>query len=93
MGLVGYAALGYAYELGLMAEIDKIAIPIIKSYVGYMGLGAAMPVFQWYAAWAVRISAALTAEALFELAILVVRSAYRFLHACFVAEETPVIVV
>lgn len=83
IGLVGYAALGYAYELGIMAEIDRIAIPIIKSQVGYMGLGAAMPVFQWYAAWAVRITAALSAEALFELALMVAKSVYNWFRELF----------
>jgi hypothetical protein len=52
----GYYGLGLAYSFGLMAAIDKIAIATLKHYVGYVGLGAAMPTFQWYAAWAVRFT-------------------------------------
>lgn len=73
IGLVGYASLGWAYEAGLMAAIDRIAIPILRNHVGYFGLGAIMPTFQWYAAWAVRITAALTAETIFELILLICR--------------------
>ncbi len=59
--LTGYYSLGIAYEYGIMASIDKVAIRVLKNWVGYAGLGAAMPTFQWYAAWAVRMSAAASA--------------------------------
>lgn len=63
----GYYALGIAYETGLMAEIDKVAIVIIKHHVGYIGLGALMPTVQWYAAWTVRCSFGLIAGLLYDL--------------------------
>lgn len=53
--VAGYYGLGIAYDLGVMARIDQIAIPILKNWFGYAGLGAIMPTFQWYAAWAVRL--------------------------------------
>lgn len=59
----GYYGLGLAYSCGLMAAIDKLAIAIIQQQVGYIGLGAIMPTFQWYAAWSARI----TFSALFAL--------------------------
>ncbi|MGA8163827.1 MAG: hypothetical protein WB791_02240 [Waddliaceae bacterium] len=37
-----------------MEAIDRIAILILKSSVGYAGIGAIMPTFQWYSAYAVR---------------------------------------
>ena len=37
-----YYGLGLAYELGLMALIDTIAIKIVKHYFGYGGIGALM---------------------------------------------------
>lgn len=57
-GIGGYYALGLAYEFGLMAVIDRLAIRILKQAVGYAGIGALMPTFQWYSAWGVRITAA-----------------------------------
>lgn len=65
--VAGYYSLGIAYETGLMAEIDKIAIQILKNWVGYAGLGALMPTFQWYSAWAVRFIAGAVAGLLYDL--------------------------
>ena len=65
--VTGYYSLGIAYDTGLMAEIDRIAIPILKNWVGYAGLGAIMPTFQWYAAWAVRVIAAAIAGLIYDL--------------------------
>lgn len=56
VGVGGYYGLGLAYSSGLMAAIDKLAIPIIQHQLGYIGLGAIMPTFQWYAAWSARIT-------------------------------------
>jgi hypothetical protein len=67
VAFAGYYGLGFAYEMGIMAEIDKIAIPIIKSWVGYAGLGAAMPTFQWYSAWGVRMAIAACAGIVYDL--------------------------
>jgi len=50
----GYYGLGIAYEVGLMALIDQVAIQVIKHFSGYAGLGALMPTVQWHAAWIVR---------------------------------------
>ncbi|MES2273762.1 MAG: hypothetical protein V4487_06185 [Chlamydiota bacterium] len=63
----GYYCLGFAYQIGLMAAIDKIAIPILVHSVGYAGLGALMPHFQWYAALGVRILSATIAAFLYDL--------------------------
>jgi|GEM_PF-6142905 len=52
--IAAYYALGIAYSVGLMAYLDSLAISILPHYVGYAGMGAAMPWFQWYSAWAVR---------------------------------------
>lgn len=63
----GYYCLGIAYKIGLMAAIDKIAIPILVHSVGYAGLGAIMPLFQWYTAVGIRIVSAVLAAALYDL--------------------------
>ncbi len=67
MGFVGYYSLGVAYEKGIMAAIDRVAIRILRHYVGYAGLGALMPTFQWYAAWSVRALAVIGAGLLYDL--------------------------
>jgi hypothetical protein len=67
MGLAGFYSLGIAYESGWMASIDRIAIGILRPRVGYAGLGATMPLVQWYAAWTVRILATITAGTVFYL--------------------------
>jgi hypothetical protein len=63
----GYYSLGVAYAWGVMATIDSIAIPIIVNWVGYAGLGAVMPTFQWYAAWSVQAIAASLGGLLYDL--------------------------
>lgn len=65
--LSGYYSLGVAYEMGIMAAIDRIAIRILRHSLGYMGMAAMMPTFQWYSAWAVRISAAIAAGFIYDL--------------------------
>ena len=67
LGFAGYYSLGVAYEKGIMAAIDRVAIRILRHYVGYAGLGAIMPTFQWYAAWSVRALAAIGAGILYDL--------------------------
>jgi hypothetical protein len=66
VGLGAYYGLGVAYGIGLMALIDKVAILILKRWVGYVGVGAAMPTFQWYASIIVRGGMALIAGALYD---------------------------
>jgi hypothetical protein len=66
-GLAGYYCLGVAYDTGLMAKIDRIAMRILRPSLGYMGMAAFMPTFQWYSAWAVRVTAALAAGLLYDL--------------------------
>lgn len=63
---VAYHILGVAYAVGLMAAIDRIAIPIIKAMVGYAGLGATMPVFQWYSALAVQVTGGVFAGIIYD---------------------------
>lgn len=59
VGIGGYYSLGVAYQFGIMAAIDKVAIKVLKHWVGYAGIGAVMPTFQSRAAWVVRgVSAA-----------------------------------
>ncbi|GAB4190078.1 MAG: hypothetical protein Tsb0015_11020 [Simkaniaceae bacterium] len=81
--IAGYYSLGVAYDIGLMAAIDRVAIDVLKHYIGYAGLGAAMPTFQWYSAWAVRISAAAAGGLLYD--VLERISLYVF-HNCFPQE-------
>lgn len=64
----GYYGLGIAYELGIMAAIDAIAIQTLKHFVGYAGIGALMPTAQWYSAWGVRIAIGLIAGFAYDLA-------------------------
>lgn len=66
-GLAGYYCLGVAYESGLMAAIDRIAMRILRPSLGYMGMAAFMPTFQWYSAWGVRVVAAIGAGFLYDL--------------------------
>ena len=66
-GIAGYYSLGIAYDKGVMSQLDRIAIKVFKHTVGYSGLGAFMPTFQWYAAWGVRITAAIVAGILYDL--------------------------
>ncbi len=63
----GYYGLGIAYDFGLMALIDKIAIQVIKHFSGYAGIGALMPSVQWHAAWAVRVVIGISAGALYDI--------------------------
>jgi len=65
--LASYYSLGIAYEIGIMASIDKVAISMLKKSVGYAGIGTFMPTFQFYSAYAVRIIAAFIAERLYNL--------------------------
>ena len=75
--LAGYYSLGIAYDTGLMAKIDRIAIRILRPSLGYMGVGAFMPTFQWYSAWGIRVTAALGASLLYDLAERIFFLAYR----------------
>lgn len=76
-GFVGYYSLGFAYEKGVMAGIDQIAIKILKPKVGYVGLGAVMPTVQWYAAWGVRVTSAAIAVGVCSAAIKIGIKAYK----------------
>jgi len=67
VGIGGYYGLGIAYEAGVMALIDQIAIQTIKHYLGYAGVGALMPTVQWHAAWSVRIVIGLIAGAIYDV--------------------------
>jgi len=73
----GYYALGVAYHLGLMALIDRVAIAALRQVVGYAGIGAIMPTFQWYAAWGVRIAAAAGAGLIYDVVEKAVSRCYR----------------
>lgn len=72
-GLAGYTSLGFAYDIGLMAAIDRVAIKVFKHFAGYTGIGAFMPVFQWYAAWTIRALSAIIAGVLYDLVEKVVK--------------------
>ena len=69
----GYYGLGLAYGWGVMAAVDKLAIAVLKYYVGYVGVGALMPTFQWYAAWAVRFSFGIALGLIYDLLEKVVK--------------------
>lgn len=64
--LAGYYGLGVAYEIGLMALIDRVAIRILKHFLGYAGIGAFMPSVQWYGAWGARLTIALFAGLIYD---------------------------
>lgn len=74
-GFAGYYSLGVAYEMGIMAAIDRIAIRILRHFMGYAGIGAFMPTFQWYSAWGVRVASALGAGILYDLTERIIRLA------------------
>ncbi len=57
----GYYCLGMLYDYGVLAAIDKVAIVVVKHFVGYAGVGAAMPTIQWYCAWGARMAVAAAA--------------------------------
>ena len=75
---VGYYSLGVAYDLGVMAAVDKVAIYILKNTTGYLGVGAMMPTIQWYSAWAVRSVAALAGSLLYDLGEKIVLYSYNW---------------
>ena len=75
-GLAGFYSLGFAYDIGLMASIDKVAIKILKHWFGYTGVGAFMPTIQWYAAWAVRFSFGLIGGLLYDLCERIIKFIY-----------------
>ena len=74
-----YYGLGVAYEIGLMAAIDRVAIQILKQWVGYIGIGALMPTVQWYSALAVRCCMSATAALLYNVLERIGQAAYRYL--------------
>jgi hypothetical protein len=81
--IAGYYSLGVAYEMGMMASIDRVAIIVLKDLVGYAGIGAAMPTFQWYSAWAVRVVAAAGAGLLYDIFERSTICVYHRLHERF----------
>lgn len=81
-GFAGYYSLGMAYDRGLMAAIDRVAIQVFRHFLGYAGMGAIMPTFQWYSAWGVRIVAALAAGLLYDLTERMVLISWRSMKNC-----------
>jgi hypothetical protein len=75
-GLGGYYSLGIAYEHGIMAFIDRLAIAVLRKNMGYVAIGAFMPTLQWYSAWAVRLTAAIMTGLLYDLTERVAIAAY-----------------
>lgn len=84
-GLAGYYCLGAAYDMGVMAAIDRIAIRILRPSLGYMGMAAFMPTFQWYSAWGVRVLSAISAGLLYDLLERIFKIAY---NCCFQKNAT-----
>jgi hypothetical protein len=85
----GYYSLGIAYEAGIMRAIDKLAIAIMKNSMGYAGIGAAMPTFQWYSAWAVRTVSAAGAGLIYDLLERQTVSTYRRLRGSTPPPKPP----
>jgi hypothetical protein len=89
----GYYGLGVAYEYGVMAAIDKVAMSILKDQVGYVGMGALMPTVQWYSALAVRTVCAITAGLIYDMIAKIVLFFYDFLcefkNSLLGKESTP----
>lgn len=84
-GIGGYYSLGLAYEYGVMASIDQVAIMIIKEWTGTVGIGAMMPTFQWYSAMGVRLVAAAMCGVIYDL---IERICLYIYSACF-SEPAP----
>ena len=76
VGIGGYYGLGVAYEMGMMAAADRIAIRVIRHFVGYMGVGALMPTFPAYASWSVRITLGIATGILYDLSARCTNYAY-----------------
>ena len=72
----GYYGLGIAYEWGLMAQIDQVAIQILKNTFGYAGIGDLMPTVQWYTASAMQVIIAIGSGFLYDLAERSAKYAY-----------------
>lgn len=78
VGVVGgYYGLGAAYAYGVMAAIDRIAIAILLPKVGWVGIGALMPLIQWYGAWGVRIGCVILSEVAYHVVLTGVTKAAR----------------
>lgn len=75
--LTGYYSLGIAYDTGVMAACDRVAISLLKDWFGYVGIGAMMPPFQWYSAWAFRCFAGLCAGIIYDLLERLIRRIVR----------------
>ncbi|MBA3721987.1 MAG: hypothetical protein H0W88_06265 [Parachlamydiaceae bacterium] len=88
-GLAGYYSLGIMYKTGGMAAIDRAAIQVFLKVFGYAGIGAFMPTFQWYAAWSVRICAAVAAGMLFDLCKRLFYVVHNFFSELANPLETP----
>ena len=88
-GVAGYYGLGVAYEVGIMAAIDRVAISILRDSVGYAGIGAAMPTFQWYSAWAVRSVAAAGAGLIYDLLERLTIFVFKQLQSCLHGSNAP----
>lgn len=88
-GFTGYYSLGIAYDIGLMAAIDRIAIRILRYLLGYVGIGALMPTIQWYAAWGVRMVTALGAGLTYDFIERILRSAFSALNLPRSHPQTP----
>lgn len=78
-GVFARFSLGIAYEKDIMYKIDRAAIVILRHTVGRVGIGTVMPTFQWYAAWGVRISAAIIGGLIYDLVEKIVRYIYNVL--------------
>lgn len=85
----GYYGLGVAYEWGIMAQVDQVAIKIIKHFAGYAGIGALMPTVQWYSAWGVRIVMGLSLGLLYDIAERNAKFCYQIFKSITSPEETP----
>lgn len=75
--LAGYYSLGIAYDTGVMAACDRVAISLLKEWFGYVGIGAMMPPFQWYSAWGFRCIAGICAGIIYDLLERLMRTMIR----------------
>lgn len=72
--------LGYAYEVQLMAKIDRVCIVIIRHFFGRTGIGTAMPTVHWYCAIGVQTIAGVMTALLYDLTERIIRSAASLFH-------------
>lgn len=77
-GAAGYYVLGFAYQTGLMAKVDRLVLDAFFPSVGYFGVGLVMPEVQRRSSLIVRVSAACLAGVLYDILERIFFAVFRF---------------